>query len=447
MHRLYIPDNLNLVPMLQNIGRHKWSKNFLDHYYYIISTIHYLRMTNKTYNNNSFVRINQARIRTMINKRHCKAFFHDLIDLKIIECDYKGKPGVRSYGYRFTEPYRNSKMKIKFVLDFLLAQKIVNLKYDRVEQIETLEPHLITLYKFLERTEVDYPATNRHITNSYSNDTAKYNQRFLALDMIHAKDFYFKRGKLGNRLFTNISSFPKDMRKFLIVKDSFTDQQIQLTEIDIKNSQPLFLLVYLLKKHKNNIPIAELARYQKIVENGFYEWFMKKLKISISDREKVKKDVYKKLLFNKHHKKNPTVYEVVFKHDFPTIFKIITSIKSKHGHAKLSHLMQKVEAIFILDLIAKQYTQQFPMGYLVTIHDSIIVKSNHAQIYADKIRDELKSRYGVNVTLHVNPVNSIKVDQSIIDAQTQKDLNSIKLPPINRRETIFKNQLNKWKKN
>ena len=441
MHRLYIPDNLDLVPMLENIGRKKWSEKFLDHYYYIISTIHYLRMTNKAYTNNSFVCINQARIRTMISKRHCKALFQDLINMDIIECDYKGKKGVKSYGYRFTKQYRNSKMKVKFVLDFLLGQKIDNLNHIRKQGIKALNPHLITLYKYLERTEIDYPATNRHIIRTYSSNNSKFNQRFLALDMLHAKDFFFKRGKLGNRLNTNISSFPKDMRQFLKVKDVFTNQEIQLNEIDIKNSQPLFLLIYLIGKYKSTIPTKELKKYQSIVEKGFYEFFMRKL--SISDREQVKNDVYKKLLFNRKYTSKLTEYEVVFKHYFPTIFDIITSIKSKHGHAKLSHLMQRVEASFIIDLIAKQYTEQYELGYLVTIHDSILVKSNHAEEYANKIRDELMKRYGVKVTLHIKTINPIKADQSIDSFQTQKDLSKIRKPPINKRETIFRNQLNR----
>lgn len=429
MKRMYIPENLDLKQLLIDAGKEKRCKTFLQRYYYIISRICYSKVRNKSYGEQSYVRICNHEIRDIVSKRLAKEFFEDLIELGIIECDEKAIVGIKCKGYRLTKTYRNQNLKVMFVTDFLLDEKI-NKKFLKQEQeISKMEKHLQIMYGFLKRIKVDYKGAKKLISTNYSDHKHKFNQRVLALDMVHAEDFFFNRGKKGRRLNTNISTFPKELRQFIKVDDAWTEQPVKLVEIDIKNSQPLFLLVYLLRYQSDSIPTGELAKYQEIVEKGFYEYFMEKL--FIEDRDKVKKDVYKKLLFNKRYGKILTEYEMVFKIDFPNIFNFISTLKESKGHQELSHRMQKVESAFIVDFIAKKYTEQYPQGFIATIHDSILVLNLHSKEYKALIEDTLKSKYGITASLHTKVINEGTVPAPQVDTADGGTLH-------NPKEIVFK---------
>lgn len=140
---------------------------------------------------------------------------------------------------------------------------------------------------------------------------------------------------------------------------------------------------------------------QKVVESGFYAYFMKKLKAK--DRELVKKEVYGKLLFNRTKAYKLTPCEAIFKNEFPSIFNVLLNLKNRK-HGLVAHKMQEVEARFIIDRICKEYSQAYPNGFIGTIHDSVILPMQHANNVKAHMERKIRNLYGIKMTLHVKPL-------------------------------------------
>lgn len=400
MYRIYTPINLDIESHLQADNKLKKRKKHIQRYHYVISFIIHTQLSQKHIDKeNPYISICQSTIRQIIGQRICLEVFQDLECWGIIENDGKAKKGSKCTGYKLTQKYTQVKVKESFVTDAQLWNNITKHKNKCLKNVIHNSLYLKFLYDCITRLEIDYRKAHRFIKTTYSNDVKKYNSRLRALGMVHAGDWFFMRDDKGKRLHTNLSSFPKNLRTFLKVDDLSTRKPLQLVEIDIKNSQPLFLLILLLNRYKQKVARSELYAFQKIVESGFYEFFMKKL--NIKDRNIVKKEVYSKLLFNRTILSKLTGYEVLIKKEFPSIFDVVVSIK-KDMYQRMSHKMQQVEAFFIIDRVCKYYYDTYPNGFIGTIHDSVIVPEHHATNVKNYIENKLMVEYGVKVTLHLN---------------------------------------------
>lgn len=400
MFRLYTPKNLNLKNLLSNAGKSARREKHIERYKYVVSFIIYNTLSGKYKDRkHPFINICQATIRDIIGRKLCVEVFSDLTKWGVIESDGKAKVNSKCLGYRLTSEYHKESIQEDIVVDMKLWDNINRLTKRNVSALFQNKPHLKILYDHLKRVQIDYPSAKEFISVQYNIDADKYNSRFLAIGRLHQNDLFFMRDTFGNRLHTNLSSFPKDLRKFLVVKDNASNSKISLVELDIKNSQPLFLLVYLLKYHKGEIDVKELIRYRQIIQSGFYEFFMREL--NIADRKQAKNQVYSKLLFNKTIASKLTPFEVLFKSHFPTIFDVLFEVKKK-DYKKIASLMQQVESAYIVDTIAKKYTSQYPDAFIATIHDSIIIEQKYATEYLKKMKGKLMDKYGIDPDIHIN---------------------------------------------
>jgi hypothetical protein len=400
MYRLYTPRSLDIETKLKKADKYKKRKKHIERYKYVVSFIvynqHFGKNKKKT---NPYINICQGVMRQIIGRSLYKEIFNDLQAWGIIECDGKAKPNSKCLGFRLSKPHYEDLIKEDFVVDSQLWNNIKRHTLRKITALFKSQPHLVVLIKYLQRVEIDYKSAKRFIEANHKNQSKKYNSRMLAIGKIHEGDFHFTRDAKGKRLHTNISSFPKDLRKFLIVKDLYTNNKLNLVEIDIKNSQPLFLLVYLIKYHSQRINRKELSLYRKIIRTGFYEFFMKNL--AIQNRDQVKEGVFKGLLYNDTIRSRLTPYEMLFKENFPSIFDCLLWLK-RNNYRLVSYKMQEVEARFIIDTVAKIYSEKYPLGFLATIHDSVILPEQHANQIKNLMEGKLKRLYNIDVMLHVN---------------------------------------------
>jgi hypothetical protein len=242
-----------------------------------------------------------------------------------------------------------------------------------------------------------------------------------------------KNPESDNRLHTNITNMSKELRKFL-----FYDEE-PLVNVDLKNSQPFFLLILInyLKNctslHKNSewiikivnsknskskqstikmaemaesIDITEFCAYKDSVESGrIYELlgdaFLKEYPNEVFKTYKYieniggkpytittihdnVRDFVKVSLFEIYfgQNKKSSKFKKVFKLQFPTIFKLLETIK-EDDHKKLSKFMQQIESFVILDYVTKKIYQEHKIP-MFTIHDSIATTSKNVDtLYCD----------------------------------------------------------------
>ena len=181
------------------------------------------------------------------------------------------------------------------------------------------------------------------------------------------KDWWCTVADNSGRLFSNITSLPKDLRKHLLIEGEET------VEIDIRNSQPFFALaLYPSESEERN-------RYKDLVQSGlFYEKINNCLKkpILLNDdnaRGRLKKRVFKEIFFG--HVSEKYSLWIAFKRMFPELATIIETMKAGHHNQFAIHL-QKTEATAIISGVLQEAGRRnLP---ILTVHDSVICRAKDA---------------------------------------------------------------------
>lgn len=191
----------------------------------------------------------------------------------------------------------------------------------------------------------------------------KYWKNMLSIENIGIKNVFFKFDEYG-RMHTNFTVLKREIRKEYLKIDNE-----DITEVDINNSQPLFLAVLM----KQELPTSKLFnsefnRYFNLVKSGLiYEELMNKC--DIIDRNEAKIMMYKVLFgINGDSQK----YNKMFYNLFPNIYTFIKEYKDVNDNYKsLSHALQGLESKFIFNTVVEHVYKSIPDIKLFTVHDSL----------------------------------------------------------------------------
>lgn len=218
---------------------------------------------------------------------------------------------------------------------------------------------------FLENTKQDNDSYNK---NKYSVETIKDKQIFYHFDSY-------------GRVHTNFTILKSFIRKnCLLINGEET------SEIDIHNSQPLFL-AKIIKEEGIFVDKHEFGIFCRLVYNGeFYQFLMNKF--GIKDKKECKELIYKTLFGRNNNKNNP------FAELFPSIYKFIVDYKSEYGDYRLlSHRLQNEESEFIFNKVIKNLNIINPDISIITIHDSIIVQKKHEEFVENLLQSYLSEEF------------------------------------------------------
>ena len=154
-----------------------------------------------------------------------------------------------------------------------------------------------------------------------------------------------------------------------------------VSEIDIKNSQPFFLLKLIADNLNliNEIGEDLQVYFDKVIDGNFYEYLQEKT--GFIERTDVKNWIYN-LYFGKPYENN------TFKSIFPTISKFLKSYKMKNGYKELSYKLQNIESDFIFNKVCKRLLGEEIIYF--TVHDSVCVKKSDFEIAERFFNDELE---------------------------------------------------------
>lgn len=191
----------------------------------------------------------------------------------------------------------------------------------------------------------------------------KYWKNAMSIDNIGIKNMFFKFDEYG-RMHTNLTVLKREIKKNFI-----TINGEDIVEVDLGNSQPLFLAVLM----KNELPVTKLFnvefnQYFDLVKNGFiYEYLVENC--DIEDRSEAKVMMYKVLFgINNDNQK----YNKMFGLLFPNVYDFIKTYKNTNGGYKsLSHSLQNLESNFIFNKVITHVISKYPEITLFTVHDSI----------------------------------------------------------------------------
>lgn len=200
----------------------------------------------------------------------------------------------------------------------------------------------------------------------------KYWKNYISLENLKNERIFFKFDEYG-RLHTNFTVLKREIRKMFLSIDGEI-----LSEIDLSNSQPLFLGVLMKKEMTiSEIIKPEITRYLELVSNGLiYEELINKC--DVEGRDEAKLMMYKVLFGQNGDSKK---YNKMFYSVFPTVYKFIKDYKrSKNDYKTLSHALQNLESEFIFNKVINHLMETNPEIKLFTVHDSICFPLKYKKI-------------------------------------------------------------------
>lgn len=280
--------------------------------------------------------------------------------------------GSHSYGYRTCEPYSEQTHRLVTFEHRAIAnrlRKATRLFYSR--------PVLIELKTQLARLSVDWGAFQERFS---SHPDRHYFEAHLRT--ITDKEFRFTQDDFSGRIHTNVTNLYKPLRGLLRVDD----YPSSLGEIDIKNSQPLFLG---LAAKKSGFADPE---YLALVEQGqLYDRLAQLMGIL---RESAKAE-FIKMLYAKNGFRS--TLKGLFERLFPKTAAYIFKMKSK-DHRRLARQMQEAERRFVIDTVCQRIFREIPGCFLTTIHDSILVMPKDCDQVQSIMLEEF-ARFGLTPNL------------------------------------------------
>src|SRR5690606_26269373 len=259
--------------------------------------------------------------------------------------------------------------------------KVKTTKQDK-SKISEMTNGYVKAVKSLESLELDKENALRYIYSKHKE--FKYSELKVYKDTVELfNNKIFSVDDFGKRLHTNLTNFPTFLRKFLY------NGKGPLKQIDIKNSQPIFLGLSL--KRKGVCDSSEVDKYLEICNSGkFYEFFAEKCgyNLDLTDkkvRKEFKAKMFSEIFFNRN-KTDLNCTELAFKEHFPSIFNYIREIK-KADHKTLARELQREESSFIFSLV-----EGFDFEFY-TIHDSIITNENNISCALSMFEKKFKEKY------------------------------------------------------
>lgn len=253
----------------------------------------------------------------------------------------------------------NDKVLIKKKIKAKLNMLVSNMNASPIDSV-VRERLIINLFNI----DVDYLEAIKTAEIASKTPHAK-NLTLRALENIKNNTPWYSFDKFG-RFHSSFTTLKSKIRE-----NHITIQGEELKELDIHNSQPLFLSVFMSNKlSKYNIEPLEYEHFKTLVLNGeFYEYIMHYM--GIEKKGITKKELYK-ILFG--HKRN-TLYYNIFRELFPSITDFLEQYKKEKQNYKIfSHTLQKMESEFLFNNIIKKALEYNPELIFVTVHDSIMVR-------------------------------------------------------------------------
>lgn len=287
-------------------------------------------------------------------------------------------PGLRSYGYRTAEPYRDQAHRLKTFEHKLLAKRL-----KATEAKHFSRPILLRLRQQLERLTIDMDGFQRQC--GHHPDHRYYSAH---LQTVCDRELRFTKDEFSGRIHTNVTNMYKPLRKFLRV-DNEPDT---LGETDIRNSQPLFLGMLAKSNGVND------QQYMNLCEEGqFYEHLATKLGLL---RESTK-DEMMVVLYGRNGYRSAA--KRLFGQEFPAMAEFIKGVKA-NDHCRLSRLLQEEERRFVVDTVCVRLFQTKKDLFLTTIHDALLARKQDCDLVVSIMKDEFAKR-GVHPRLEWKDVS------------------------------------------
>ncbi len=295
-----------------------------------------------------------------------------LIENKVLILLSKHLKGKSSRVYAISESIlRGSIIRYNNYDKFLLKKfknKVIQLEEPKAETSLIDNDIKTKLVSDLFKVQIEFDRSIFFLDTLKDNDIDIYNRNKYSVECINDKHIFYHFDNYG-RMHTNFTILKSFIRKnCLLINGEET------CEIDIKNSQPLFLAKLIQDSGTKWVNQQEFELFKDLTISGkYYNYIMDSS--GILDRNIAKEYTYK-VLFGRNGSNSKA--DKIFSSLFPTIHHFIKLYKRENGDYKiLAYELQKAESNLIFNKIIRQINTLYPQINVITVHDSIIVQKSH----------------------------------------------------------------------
>ena len=306
----------------------------------------------------------------------------------VLKTNYQN--GVTSRIYALDENIFVDKIKRYKNFDRVLLKKykhkfIDMIHIDDTSKLSLIEPLIKEkLVSDLFSVKIEYDRAIFFLDSLKHQDIDIYNRNIYSVDCINDKHIFYHFDSYG-RMHTNYTILKSFIRKNCLLIDGE-----ETCEIDIQNSQPLFLTKLI---DVNMVDVKEFELFRQLTTTGtYYQYIMNQL--GEKDKKKVKEMTYK-VLFGRNI--GSSKVDKQFKKLFPTIYQFIKTYKKENNDYRvLAYDLQKAESDLIFNTIIKKIMKFYPEIKLITIHDSIVIPRKYREEVNQIFEIELKKQFNIN---------------------------------------------------
>ena len=366
-------------------------------------------------------------LRDVIGRHHLDTVRRAAFEAGYVARDRSYRVGERSQAYWSLPPYDRGPLVLRKIANSGLRHNIRKWResrrratWQRIERNETAVDAAVCrhLRRNLRRVRIDTEIDlSEHSHPAYQ----------IAVEHIQGGRLWFTVDDYG-RIHTNLTNLPKALRENLLVDDE------RLTNIDISESQPLFMGMAIAKSMKEPGPRKkanqresnlgtlhhmldntmldkstqleggfdrerlpdDIRRYLELCEaRGLYQTVADRLG---KTREEAKQSVMV-VFFDKPWHRNAV--SAVLDELFPTLMTLMREIK-RPDYRQLARFAQRIESMFMFGRVVPRIIDQRPKLFISTIHDSILTTAGDAEFVRGVMRDEF-ARLGLSPQIQVEP--------------------------------------------
>lgn len=316
-----------------------------------------------------------------------------LVETGIIEMTGNYLAGRNARIYRIRPDVLKGEIKRYVNTDSTLLKKYRN-KVSQVEEggiVDSLiDPDIkARLVDDLFYVQVDFAKSIFYLDHLKDRGGEIYNRNVYSVQCVDQKHIFYHFDDYG-RMHTNFTILRSFIRKNCLMIEGEPTH-----EIDIKNSQPLFLTKLIDDSKSRWVDDDEFALFKYLTQRGIYYQYVMDC-TGIKDRKQVKEFTYK-VLFGRNASNSKA--DRAFRDLFPTIHNFIKLYKKDAGNYRvLSHDLQKAESNLVFNRIVRTVGDRLPGVRLVTVHDSIIVQQRYRDAVQTIFDEIMNEEFGMEKT-------------------------------------------------
>jgi hypothetical protein len=383
----FLPECLYNLSKEKNI-QHKQAKLKTD---YLIDIVHSLILKYYFKKENRFA-LNATVLKDKYGHLY-NYYIAYLVDNSIITMKTDYLKGVSSRIYMLNDKIFIDKIQRYKNYDKVLLKKYKHKFIDMIHIDDTSKNNLIEpkirekLVADLFNVKIEYDRAIFFLDSLKHQDIDIYNRNIYSVDCINDKHIFYHFDSYG-RMHTNYTILKSFIRKNCLLIDGE-----ETCEIDIMNSQPLFLTKLIQESNTTLVDEKEFELFRQLTTTGnFYQYLMYNL--GETNKKTVKEFTYK-VLFGRNVGNSKA--DKQFRKIFPTIHNFIRFYKKENGDYRvLAYDLQKAESNLVFNTIIKKVIQFHPEIKLITIHDSIVIPLKYKDDVNQIFEFELKKEFNIN---------------------------------------------------